>query len=204
MLKDPLFYFVFFAITLGAVSGIMLIGHASPIAQAVVGISPQAAAGIIGLLAISNTSGRVCWGWISDKFGRYAIVMVLFALGGMGMVALASVDAYFSFTCVIMLLGLCYGGFMALMAPLTADLFGTKNLGVNFGIMFLSVAVAAYAGPLMVAVIKTATGSYTQAFIAGAFVNLAGLLLFGAFILYKNRLTHKRREKTVDILMQKA
>jgi len=204
MLKDPLFYFVFGSLTLGAVSGMMLIGHASPIAQEVANISPQAAAAIVGLLAISNTSGRICWGWISDKLGRYAIVMLLFALGGAGMIALASVSSYFSFTCVFMLLGLCFGGFLALMAPLTADLFGAKNLGVNFGIMFLTIAVAAYVGPLLVALIKAGSGSYTQAFITAAFINLAGFVLFGAFILYKNRLLNKRNEIASGILIPEA
>lgn len=188
MLKDPLFYFVAGAITLGATSGMMLIGHASPIAQELVNISPQAAAAIVGLLAVSNTSGRVCWGWISDKFGRYAIVMVLFALGGAGMLALTMVKSYTVFSGIIILLGLCYGGFLALMAPLTADLFGAKNLGINFGIMFLTIAVAAYAGPLLVAVIKSGSGSYTKAFMTATFINLAGFILFGVFILYKRRL----------------
>ena len=192
MLRDPLFYFVASALTLGEMSGMMLVGHASPIAQEVANITPQAAAGIIGVLAMSNTSGRVCWGWISDKLGRYAVVMVLFALGGMGMVALSYVNEYFYLTCAIMLIGLCYGGFLALMAPLTADLFGTKNLGLNFGIMFLTIAVAAYAGPLLVAVIKASSGSYTKAFIAAAFINLVGFCIFGLFILYKNRLLKTR------------
>ena len=192
MLKDPLFYFVAGSITLGAISGMMLIGHASPIAQELVNISPQAAAAIVGLLALSNTTGRIFWGSISDKFGRYAIVMVLFALGGAGMLALTTVNTYMIFAGVIMLLGLCYGGFLALMAPLTADLFGTKNLGVNFGIMFLTIAVAAYAGPLLVAVIKASSGSYTKAFATAMFINLAGFILFGLFIMYKKRLNKNR------------
>lgn len=187
MLRDPLFYFVAAAITMGAISGMILIGHASPIAQELVRISPQAAAAIVGLLAASNTAGRIFWGSMSDKFGRYAIVMALFALGGAGMFALTMVESYVIFSGIIMLLGLCYGGFLALMAPLTADLFGTKYLGVNFGIMFLTIAVAAYAGPLLAAVIKAGSGSYTQAFVTAIFINLAGLVLFGLFILYKKR-----------------
>ena len=90
------------------------------------------------------------------------------------------------------------------MAPLTADLFGAKNLGVNFGIMFLTIAVAAYVGPLLVALIKAGSGSYTQAFITAAFINLAGFVLFGAFILYKNRLLNKRNEIASGILIPEA
>ena len=188
MLKDPLFYLVAGIITLGAVNGMMIVGHASPIAQDLLKMSPQAAAAIVGLLAISNTGGRVCWGGISDKIGRYPVVALLFILGGFGMAALTTVTSYYTFISVISLLGLCYGGFLALMAPLTADLFGTKNLGVNFGIMFLTIAIAAYVGPLLAAVIKQANnGDYSKAFIIAVFINLAGLALFAIFLLYRKR-----------------
>jgi OFA family oxalate/formate antiporter-like MFS transporter len=102
--------------------------------------------------------------------------------------ALTMVTSYYSFVGVIAILGLCYGGFLALMAPLTAELFGTKNLGVNFGIMFLTVAIAAYVGPLLAAVVKQANhGDYTQAFSIAALINLGGLILFGAFTFFRKR-----------------
>jgi OFA family oxalate/formate antiporter-like MFS transporter len=187
MLKDPSFYFLACMLTLGYINGMMMIGHASPIAQDLIKLTPQAAAVVVGLLAIFNTSGRVCWGWISDKIGRTPVVVVLFILGGAGMGAMTQVSSYFPFVAVVALLGLCYGGFMALIAPFTADFFGTKNLGVNFGIMFLTVAIAAYVGPLLAAMAKQAYGDYRMAFVVAIFVNIAGLLLFGAFRLYRNR-----------------
>ena len=81
---------------------------------------------------------------------------------------------------------------MALIAPFTADFFGTKYLGVNFGIMFLTVAIAAYVGPLLAAMAKQTTGDYRMAFMIAVFINLAGLLLFGAFKYYKSKRTAAR------------
>jgi OFA family oxalate/formate antiporter-like MFS transporter len=184
MFKDPSFYFLASMLTLGYINGMMMIGHASPIAQDLIKLTPQSAAVVVGLLAIFNTGGRVCWGWISDKIGRYPVVVVLFILGGAGMGAMTMVNSYYPFISVVAVLGLCYGGFMALIAPFTADFFGTRNLGVNFGIMFLTVAIAAYVGPLLAAMAKQAYGSYTTAFVIAIFINIAGLLLFGAFKLY--------------------
>lgn len=190
MLRDPLFYLLAGTLTLGEITGMMIIGHASPIAQDLLKMTPQAAAAIVGVLAVANTGGKVCWGWLSDKIGRYPIVVILFILGGLGMAALTVVTGYYSFVGAITILGLCYGGFLTLIAPLTADLFGTKNLGVNFGIMFLTVAIAAYVGPLLAAVVKQANnGDYTQAFIIAVFINVAGLILFGIFMLYRHRKT---------------
>jgi OFA family oxalate/formate antiporter-like MFS transporter len=187
MLRDPSFYFLASMLTLGYINGMMMIGHASPIAQDLAQITPQAAAVVVGLLAVFNTGGRVCWGWISDKIGRYPVVVILFILGGTGMGALTQASGYYPVVAMIALVGLCYGGFMALIAPFTADFFGTKNLGVNFGIMFLTVAVAAYVGPLLAAMAKQTYGDYRMAFVIAILVNIAGLVLFGAFRLYRNR-----------------
>jgi OFA family oxalate/formate antiporter-like MFS transporter len=191
MLRDPSFYFLAGMLTLGYVNGMMMIGHASPIAQDIAKITPQAAAVVVGLLAVFNTGGRVCWGWISDKIGRTPVVVVLFILGAIGMGALTQVASYYPLVAMVALIGLCYGGFMALIAPFTADFFGTKNLGVNFGIMFLTVAIAAYVGPLLAAMAKQAYGDYRQAFVVAIFVNVAGLLLFTAFRIYRNSLARR-------------
>ena len=57
----------------------------------------------------------------------------------------------------------CYGGFVAVMGPVTADAFGARHLGVNFGIMFLSIAVAALVGPQLGAVVaRRAAATYRR------------------------------------------
>jgi OFA family oxalate/formate antiporter-like MFS transporter len=185
MLKNPLFYMVAGVFLAGEISGMMIIGYVSPIAQDTLKVSPQAAAGIVGLLAIANTAGRMCWGWVSDKIGRFAVVYILLTLGALAMAGLAMVNNYYSFICMIMAIGLCYGGYLALMAPLTTDLFGSKHLGVNFGIMFFTVGIAAFVGPRLAAVIKAASNDYTQAFIIAALLNVVGIVLTTIALQYR-------------------
>jgi OFA family oxalate/formate antiporter-like MFS transporter len=185
MLRSPMFYMIAGVFLAGAISGMMVFGHVSPIAQHFLKISPQAAAGIVGFLALANTAGRMCWGWISDKIGRFSVIYILLALGAMAMVGLSMVRGYYPFVGMIMVVGLCYGGFMALMPSLTADLFGSKNLGVNYGIMFLTVGIGAFVGPRLAAAIKEAQGDYTQAFIIAALLNVAGIVLTSIAIYYR-------------------
>ena len=206
MLKDPLFFFLAITFTLGLITGMMIIGHASPIAQDILMLTPAAAAAIVSILAIAITTGKVGWGVVSDRIGRYPVIFLLLILGGLAMAGLTLIKGYLLFTALIVVVGLCYGGFLAIMAPLTADLFGPKNLPVNYGLMFLTVAIAAYVGPYLAAVIKEVqNGAYTQAFIIAALLNLAGIVVFSVFMYLRKKklsspeLNSKLKEKTTFI-----
>lgn len=190
MLKDPLFWPLAITFTLGEITGMMTVGHASPMAQEILKLTPVAAAAIVSILAIAMTLGKIGWGVISDKIGRYPVIILLLVLGGAGMAALAGVNSYVPFVCVTVVIGFCYGGFLSVMAPLTADLFGSKNLPINYGLMFLTVAIAAFVGPRLASVVVEANnGSYTEAFIIAALLNLAGLILYLLFLFLKKRKT---------------
>ena len=189
MLSNPAFYLIAAVFALGGITGMMVIGHASPIVQTLLGVTPQAAAGVVGLLLVANTGGKVFWGWLSDKVGRNLVVVMLFGLGAAAMAVLPVAKGYYITVGIILTVGLCYGGFLAIMAPITASLFGTKNLGINFGIMFLTIGIAAYVGPLMAAVITQAnSGDYSKAFVIAAVINLTGIVCFAAFNWYHKRL----------------
>ena len=188
MLKSPLFYGIAGVFLAGAISGMMIIGHVSPIVQDVLRLSPQAAAGVVVLLALANTSGRLWWGWVSDKIGRFTVVYILLGLGTAAMLGLSMAGSYYGVVGLIMTIGICYGGFLSLMAPCTAELFGAKHLGINFGIMFLTVGLAAVVGPRLAAVVKLSSNGYSQAFIIAAALNAVGVVLLAASLHYRKRL----------------
>ena len=185
MLKSPLFYLVAGVFLAGAISGMMIIGYVSPIAQDILKLSPQSAASVVVLLAIANSIGRLCWGWASDKIGRFSVIYILLGLAAAAMVGLSMASGYYYFVGLVMTIGLCYGGFLALMAPCTAELFGSKHLGINFGIMFLTVGLAAFIGPRLAAVVKAASNDYAQAFIIAALINVVGIVLLSVTVYYR-------------------
>jgi OFA family oxalate/formate antiporter-like MFS transporter len=51
----------------------------------------------------------------------------------------------------VSLVGLCFGGFLALYPALTADYFGTKHIGVNYGWMFTAYGAGGLVGPYLAA-----------------------------------------------------
>ena len=169
MLIDPLFYVLAAMFTVAAISGMMIMGHASPIAQETLKFSPQEAATLVGFLALSNMAGRMFWGWVSDKTGSHPVIMTMYGLMGSAMLILSQVNTVTYFVPAILSVAFGYGGFMGMMASVTADSFGMKYLGVNFGIMFLTIAIAAFVGPRLAAVAReTRNGDYALAFLIAA------------------------------------
>jgi len=187
MLSDPMFYVLWAMYTIGCISGLMIIGHASPIGQEMVKLNPQTAAIAISFLAIANTFGRVFWGFVSDKIGRYNSLMAMYVVAGAAMYFLSSVGTFEAFVIVLMLIGVCFGGFLGTFPAITADMFGAKNLGMNYGIIFTAYGLAAFIGPRMASLIKEANkGDYSQAFLIAAALSIAGVLLT-LFASYKKK-----------------
>ncbi len=195
MLKTPVFWVLAILFTIGTTSGLMVIGHASPIAQDVLGISPGAAGRVVSYLAIGMVLGKIGWGVLSDRIGRYPVFVAMLIVAATALLVLWRGDTYLTVVLGICAVGLCYGGFLALMGPVTAETFGNKNLGINFGIMFLTVAIAAYVGPRLAAAVYEANGGdYGWAFLIAAIMSAAGLLLVGAYMLLAKRRVSARAE----------
>ena len=49
---------------------------------------------------------------------------------------------------------------MGVYPALTADAYGMKNNGVNYGVMFIGFALGGYIGPVMASKLSASTGSY--------------------------------------------
>ncbi|WZL73871.1 OFA family MFS transporter [Clostridiaceae bacterium 35-E11] len=180
MLADPMFYVMLIMLLIGAFSGLMIVSQASPIAQGMVGVSPAQAAIAVSVLALFNAGGRLLCGVVSDKIGRINTLTSVFVLSAAMMMLLTTVKvgAYGIFLIAISGIGLCFGGFMGVYPAFTADSFGAKNNGVNYGIMFCGFALAGFFGPRTAASISAASGgNYTKAFIIGAVLSIIGLVI---------------------------
>jgi MFS family permease len=75
------------------------------------------------------------------------------------------------------LVGFNYGACLALFPATTADYWGTKNLGMNYGILFTSWGVGGVVGPMLAGRIVDTSGSYEAAFTVASV-----LLVFAVFL----------------------
>lgn len=177
MIKTPVFWGLWTAYIFGCVSGLMIIGHAAPIAKEFLNIEKIATL-VVMLVALSNTFGRIVWGFVSDKVGRYKAVILMFLTSSIGLVLLRfKIDPKIA-VLGIMLIALCFGGFLGTFPGITAENWGPLYNGSNYGVMFTAYGIAAVVGPRLAATIKEANnGDYSNAFLISIALNIVGMIL---------------------------
>lgn len=194
-LKEPSFYVLWIMFFCAAVAGLGVIGivkvfageqlvqAAKDAGEALDGAGVKtlmaSAAKAVGVLAIFNALGRVIWGLLSDKIGRTPSFVAMFLLQAATMFLLGSMTTEMSLVIAASFVGFNFGGAFALFPSATADLFGAKNLGANYGWVFTSYGIAGVVGIAAGNAAKVATGSYAASFsLAGTLcIVAAGLAL---------------------------
>ena len=178
IIKTGSFWILWFTYFIGAAAGLMMIGQAVPIGVEVAKLDKAVAATGLGTMALLNGLGRLFWGSVSDKLGRTKTVIACFIVYILAFVFLLPNSNTFMLWLVgICAVGFAYGGYLALMPSLTADYFGTKSLGANYGYLFTAWGVAGVGGPFMIDYIKTATGAFTNAMYITAGACVVGIIL---------------------------
>lgn len=174
MLKTARYHIIVIVLTLGATAGLMIMGHASTILQEVQNFTPEKAAYILGFISIFNAFGRLAFGYISDKLGRYTVMLLLFTVIG-GSMVLLTISGGVIFVTALFAISACYGGFTSMFSPICADNFGIKNLAVNYSFLYVAYGFAGVIGPQLAANTKAAGGGYNLAFMTVAVMSLIGI-----------------------------
>ena len=175
MLRTSQFYRLWLMFILAASAGLMIIAHVAIIAKEQArwewGFVP------VVLLAIFNSAGRVASGIVSDRIGRTQTMVLAFVLQACNMFAFSHYTSSALLVFGSAFTGLCYGTISTLMTAATADFYGVKNLGVNYGFVFTGFGVAGVFGPLLGGKIRDVTGTYSTSYTISAVMLLVGAAL---------------------------
>ncbi len=147
VLRTSSFYFMWVAYALGTLAGLMVISQLVPFAKSV-GI-PGAALATMGLVvgAVANASGRILSGWMSDALGRLNVLRLMIAISMIAMPLLYMVGGNVAALYVmVFIVYWCYGTQLSVNAATAADFWGTRNAGVNYGMLFTAWGFAGYFG----------------------------------------------------------
>ncbi|MHB8171401.1 MAG: L-lactate MFS transporter [Thermincolia bacterium] len=163
MVKTPQFILLWIMFAFASSAGLMIIGHLAKIAKLQAGIAWGFY--LVALLAIFNAAGRIMAGIVSDKIGRTRTMLLVFIIQAAVMAIFGNFSDQTSLAAGTAVVGFAYGACLSLFPSTTADFFGTKNLGVNYGLVFTAWGVGGVFGPIMAGKIADISGgNYTLAF----------------------------------------
>jgi OFA family oxalate/formate antiporter-like MFS transporter len=158
-------------------AGISIISQEAPIFQELAAVSVGTAAAMVGLASIGNALGRVFWAWLSDSITRKVTFIVMFALQVVLFWVLPNAVTATSLTLVSFVVLMCYGGGFGTMPSFTADYFGSRNVGPIYGLMLTAWGFASAFGPLLIAHMRQASGSYHSALHVIAVIMLVSIVI---------------------------
>jgi OFA family oxalate/formate antiporter-like MFS transporter len=158
-------------------AGISVISQEAPLFQELARVSAVVAAGMVGAVSIGNALGRVFWAWASDVITRKATFFVMFLVQALLFWFLPGITSAGILTVVAFIILLCYGGGFGTMPAFAADYFGAKNVGPIYGLMLTAWGFASAFGPLLIAYMRQANGTYR-----GALHIIAGVMLVSAVL----------------------
>ncbi|MBN9509001.1 MAG: OFA family MFS transporter [Alphaproteobacteria bacterium] len=173
--RTPQFWLIWGVLCLNVTAGIGVISMASPMLQDVfgarlVGVDAAtainagqraaivaAAAGLVGLISLFNSVGRIFWASLSDQLGRkntyyafFVLGIILYCLlptwGHLGLPGL-----FVASICVILSM---YGGGFSTVPAYLADIFGTQMVGAIHGRLITAWSVAGVVGPALIAGVR--------------------------------------------------
>ncbi len=158
-------------------AGISLISQESPMFQEIAKASVIVAAGMVGIASIGNGVGRIFWAWISDGITRRWTFVVMFVIQVGLFWMLPGITSIALLTVVSFIILMCYGGGFGTLPAFAADYFGSKNVGPIYGLMLTAWGCASAFGPLLIAHLRQASGSYVSGLHVIAGIMAASILL---------------------------
>jgi OFA family oxalate/formate antiporter-like MFS transporter len=179
MVKTPQFPLMWIGYCLGAAAGLMTISQLIPFGRSV-GMPATAATLTLVLGAVGNAGGRIFSGWLSDAMGRLQTLRLMILVSAIAMFLLANSTNIGIIYVVLFVAYYCYGTLLSVFPSTTADFFGTKNLGVNYGWVFTAWGVAGIVGPMIAGYMFRTYQSYTGAFYTAgvlAVISLVAMLV---------------------------
>ncbi len=183
VLRTPSFYFMWIAYALGCSAGLMVISQLVPFAKQALGgaVSKETIAAFASTAlfvgAAGNASGRTLSGWMSDTLGRLNVLRLMIGISIIAMPLLYKVGGNIAGLYVmVFIVYWCYGTQLSVNASTTADFWGTKNAGINYGMLFTAWGVAGIIGPRIGASLYVKYHDYQAAFYTAAALSAVALV----------------------------
>jgi OFA family oxalate/formate antiporter-like MFS transporter len=178
------FYILWLALAMVIGGGLTAIGLIPAFGEIVLNLEPAVAATAISAYALTNGFGRPIVGYLSDRYGTLRVMISAYMVQAIVFFALPWIAVNYGILIFCALfLGIGYATTFALFPVLVASGFGTKYLGVNYGLVFSAFGVGALTS-LIGSKLLDMTNSFTPAFLLASITTVIGLILL--IVLHKD------------------
>jgi OFA family oxalate/formate antiporter-like MFS transporter len=176
ILKDRVFRSLLAGMFCGTFAGLIVVGNLKPMGLEA-GLSVRMAELGISVFAVGNAAGRICWGWFTDKFGKWAVPASLVWLGlSVGGLFVTS-GGLLHFIAAAGCVGFGFGGCFVIYVTRVASIYGSGAVGTLYPVVFLVYGVAALVGPVVAGALYDTSKSYSNAIGLAMCVALAGTFM---------------------------
>jgi len=170
-------WFMWVGYALGCSAGLMVISQLVPFARSM-NISSEALKTMTLVVgAAGSASGRVLSGWMSDALGRLNVLRLMIGISIVAMPLLYLTGSSVALLYVmVFVVYWCFGTQLSVNASTTSDFWGTKNAGINYGLLFTAYGVAGIIGPKIGGALFDRYKNYQAAFYTAAALAAVALL----------------------------
>ena len=177
ILHDRRFYLIGLSYLLISFSILIPLTFLTAYATQELTISYKSAAGLIAVIGVAGSIGKLILGHVSDRVGRVKVMMlcgVLTAAGGLGLVYAHELTWLILFTTVF---GVGYGTIWPVYAASARDLFSKEYAGSIVGMWTIFHGLGSVLAPVLAGWTIDATGTYYWAFILAVASSVISMLL---------------------------
>ena len=147
MLKTAQFYKIFFGMML-ILPAYFILNPQFKALGAERGLTDAFQNYLVMTTGIASAAGRLIFSWASDKIGRKNAIYCIIGVTLVGVLSLIVAQGFLVMVCIA-LIAFAFGGSASVFPALTADNFGTKNMGLNYGCVMVGFGIAALGAPLL-------------------------------------------------------
>ncbi len=183
----------FWLIAAGHASAVLMVSavslHLAPHVVQQLGISLEAAGGIVAVVLAVSVAGRLVGGFLADRMSKRVVLVACMVAHTVGLLLLAyatSMTHVFLFT---IFHGLAWGARTPTQNAIRAEYFGRKSIGLILGVASVLVTVASVIAPIFAGWLADLRGDYRLAFTILALFTGFGSLFFA----FASKPVHRKR-----------
>ncbi|MBI4187864.1 MAG: MFS transporter [Chloroflexi bacterium] len=166
-LATPAFWLIAISVLTSGFSLVGLLMSQVPYLEDI-GFPVAMAAGTLGAVSLVSLAGRVLFGWLCDRIEAKYVSCIGTGLQVASLIVLMNVRSTSSLSVIwlyAIVLGMCVGSWLPVMAMLVSDNFGFVSYGSIFGIVMFVQSVGVALGPIVSGYMYDSMGTYYWAFI---------------------------------------